>query len=135
VKFVPRVLKKCVAFCHQFSDSDKTIELLLPSQSQQEFQNSLDLQKVLIHNHSVLLKTCVVEHDYFTSKHYDAMMMVLDTKLKIQYEKDSVRFGSTEVKMAEIRGQSDKYLASPPNGVTVAREIYCRVVHSRRRLL
>jgi len=62
-------------------------------------------------------------------------MMVLDTKLKIQYEKDSVRFGSTEVKMAEIRGQSDKYLASPPNGVTVAREIYCRVVHSRRRLL
>jgi len=34
-----------------------------------------------------------------------------------------------------IRGQSDKYLASPPDGVTIAREIYFRVVHSRRRLL
>jgi len=34
-----------------------------------------------------------------------------------------------------IRGQSDKYLASPPDGVTIAREIYYRVVHSRRRLL
>jgi len=31
--------------------------------------------------------------------------------------------------------QSDKYLASPPDGVTFAREIYYRVVHSRRRLL
>jgi len=34
-----------------------------------------------------------------------------------------------------IRGQSDKYLASPPDGVTIAREIYYRVVHSRRRLV
>jgi len=32
-----------------------------------------------------------------------------------------------------IRGQSDKYLASPPDGVTIAREIYYRVVHFRRR--
>jgi len=30
-----------------------------------------------------------------------------------------------------LRGQSDKYLASPPDGVTIAREIYYRVVHSR----
>jgi len=34
-----------------------------------------------------------------------------------------------------LRGQSDKYLDSPPDGVTIAREIYYRVVHSRRRLL
>jgi len=34
-----------------------------------------------------------------------------------------------------LRGQSDKYLASPPDGVTIARKIYYRVVHSRRRLL
>jgi len=34
-----------------------------------------------------------------------------------------------------LRGQSDKYLASPPDGVTIAREIYYRVVHSRRWLL
>jgi len=34
-----------------------------------------------------------------------------------------------------MRGQSDKYLASPLDGVTIAREIYYRVVHFRRRLL
>jgi len=34
-----------------------------------------------------------------------------------------------------VRGQSDKYLASPPDGVTIAREIFYRIVHSRRRLL
>jgi len=34
-----------------------------------------------------------------------------------------------------LRGQSDKYLASPPDGVTIAREIYYyrRVVHYCRR--
>jgi len=26
-----------------------------------------------------------------------------------------------------IRGQSDKYLVSPPDGVTIAREIYYRI--------
>jgi len=36
---------------------------------------------------------------------------------------------------SRIRGQSDNYLASPPDGVTIAREIYYRVVFSRRRLL
>ena len=35
----------------------------------------------------------------------------------------------------KIRGRPDKYLASPPEGATIAREIYYRVVHSRRRLL
>ena len=34
-----------------------------------------------------------------------------------------------------IRGRSDKYLASPHDGATIAREIYYRVVHCRRRLL
>ena len=34
-----------------------------------------------------------------------------------------------------LRGQSDKYLASPPDGATIAREIYYRIVHCRRRLL
>jgi len=34
-----------------------------------------------------------------------------------------------------LQGQSDKYIASPPDGVTIAREMYYRVVHSRRRLL
>ena len=34
-----------------------------------------------------------------------------------------------------LRGRSDKYLVSPPEGATIAREIYYRVVHSRRRLL
>ena len=34
-----------------------------------------------------------------------------------------------------IRGRSDKYIASPHEGATIAREIYSRVVHSRRRLL
>jgi len=38
------------------------------------------------------------------------------------------------LKTSIIRGQSDKYLASPTD-VTIAREIYYRVVHSRRRLL
>jgi len=33
----------------------------------------------------------------------------------------------------DIQGQSDKYLASPPDGVANAREIYYRVVHSCRR--
>jgi len=33
------------------------------------------------------------------------------------------------------RGQSHKYLASPPDGVTITKEIYYRVVHSCRRLL
>ena len=37
--------------------------------------------------------------------------------------------------MCNIRGRSDKYLASPSEGATIAREIYYRVVHSRRRLL
>ena len=36
---------------------------------------------------------------------------------------------------AHIRGRPDKYLASPPEGATIARQIYHRVVHSRRRLL
>ena len=31
-----------------------------------------------------------------------------------------------------LRGRSDKYLASPPKGANIAREIYYRVVHSRR---
>ena len=35
----------------------------------------------------------------------------------------------------DIRGRSDKYLASPPGGATIAREINCRAVHSRRWLL
>ena len=35
----------------------------------------------------------------------------------------------------KIRGWSDKYLAPPPDGATIAREIYYRVVHCRRRLL
>jgi len=84
--------------------SDKTFELLQKQSefsqqiraleakihlTQQEFQKSLDLQKLFIHTHSVLLKIGVVEHEYFTSKHYDAMMMIL-AKLEIQYEKDSV---------------------------------------------
>ena len=34
-----------------------------------------------------------------------------------------------------LRERSDKYLASPPQGATTARDIYYRVVHSRRRLL
>jgi len=34
-----------------------------------------------------------------------------------------------------VRGQSDKNLGSPPDGATIAREIYFRVVRSRRRLL
>jgi len=34
-----------------------------------------------------------------------------------------------------VRGQSDKYSASLPDGVTIAREIYYRVLHSRSRLL
>jgi len=34
-----------------------------------------------------------------------------------------------------IRGPSDKYLASPSDGVTIAREINYRVVHFRRLLL
>ena len=38
-------------------------------------------------------------------------------------------------KLGELRGRSDKYLASPPEGVTIAREMYHRVVHCRRRLL
>ena len=31
--------------------------------------------------------------------------------------------------------RSDKYLDSPPDGATIAREIYYHVVHCRRRLL
>ena len=34
-----------------------------------------------------------------------------------------------------VRGRSDKYLASPLEGATIAREIYYRVAHSRRRVL
>ena len=34
-----------------------------------------------------------------------------------------------------VRGRSDKYLASPLDGATIAKETYCRVVHSRRRSL
>jgi len=61
------------------------VHLTLP-----EFQKSLDLQKVSIFNHSALLKIGPVKHEYFTLKHYDAMMMVL-ANLKIQFEKDSSR--------------------------------------------
>ena len=35
----------------------------------------------------------------------------------------------------DVRGRSKKYLASPPEGATIARDIYYRVVHSRKRLL
>ena len=34
-----------------------------------------------------------------------------------------------------VRGRSDKYLASPPEGATIVREIYHRIVYSRRLLL
>ena len=34
-----------------------------------------------------------------------------------------------------VRGRPDKYLASPPDGATIARKIYYRVVHCHRRLL
>jgi len=34
-----------------------------------------------------------------------------------------------------LEGQSDKYLASPPDGVTIAREICYRVVHSRSEVV
>ena len=34
-----------------------------------------------------------------------------------------------------LRGQSDKYLASWPDGASIAREKYYHVVHSLRRLL
>ena len=37
-------------------------------------------------------------------------------------------------KMFDLRRQSDKYLALPPDDASIAREIYYRV-HSRRRLL
>ena len=37
--------------------------------------------------------------------------------------------------LINLRGQFDKCLASPPERATIAREIYYRVVHSRRRLL
>ena len=48
-----------------------------------------------------------------------------------------VTWTSRELKIEwhHIRGQSDKYLASPPEGATIARETYYRVVHSRSRLL
>ena len=42
---------------------------------------------------------------------------------------------SSRISIVHIRGWFDKYLASPLKGVTIAREIYYRVVHSRRRLL
>jgi len=65
--------------------------------TQQEFQKS----KIKFGpTKGVLLKIGVVEHEYFPSKYYDAMMMIL-AKLKIRYKKDSVRPGSSEVKMAE----------------------------------
>ena len=35
---------------------------------------------------------------------------------------------------SHLRGRSDKYLASPPEGATIARQIYYRVVHFRRLL-
>ena len=35
---------------------------------------------------------------------------------------------------SRVRGRSDKYLTSPPEGATISREIHYRVVHSRRRL-
>jgi len=73
------------------------VHLTLP-----EFQTSLGLQKVFIYNHSALLKIGPVEDEYFASKHYDAMMMVL-AKLKIQFEKDSNRAaGSSDQRFAEI---------------------------------
>ncbi len=34
----------------------------------------------------------------------------------------------------KVRGWSDKYLASPPDGVTIARRVYCCVEPSCRRL-
>ena len=37
--------------------------------------------------------------------------------------------------MQYTRGRFDKYLASPPEGATIARQIYYRVVHSRSRRL
>ena len=35
----------------------------------------------------------------------------------------------------QIRGRSDKYFTSPPEGATIARKIYYCVVYSRRRLM
>ena len=36
--------------------------------------------------------------------------------------------------LSYIRGWFDKYLASPPDGASIAREIYYRIVHSHRWL-
>ena len=40
-----------------------------------------------------------------------------------------------KINLELVRGRSDNNLASSPAGATIAREIYYRVVHSRRRLL
>lgn len=36
---------------------------------------------------------------------------------------------------SKIRARPDKYFASPPDGTIIAREIYYRVIYSRRLLL
>ena len=40
-----------------------------------------------------------------------------------------------KLQTSNIRGRCSKYLASPPEGASIVREIYYRVVHSRSRLL
>jgi len=66
------LLQKQYELTHQIGALEAKVHL-----TQQEFQKFLDLQKVFIHNHSILLKIGVVEHD---DEH--AMMMIL-AKLKI----------------------------------------------------
>ena len=55
--------------------------------------------------------------------------------IQISGDNSKISIHNRKNKMCCLRGRSDKYLTSLPKGVTIAREIYSRVVHSRRRLL
>nr|XP_041631965.1 uncharacterized protein LOC121502439 [Drosophila kikkawai]XP_041631966.1 uncharacterized protein LOC121502439 [Drosophila kikkawai] len=85
--------------------SDKTLELLKAQSgiileirqveariglTKQDRVRLEELQKLFIANHTLLLKIGVVDHEYFNSKQYDVIMMVL-AQIKLRVDKESLK--------------------------------------------
>lgn len=64
---------------------------------------------------------------------YHLNLLLKNTKEHVWYT--IIVWGIFLMITSTLQGRSDKYLDSPVDGATIARDIYYRVVHSRKRLL
>ena len=71
----------------------------------------------------------------YASKMYLLDFVVFLASRNLKYNHVDIQCVLLKTSVDNIRGRFDKYLASPPEGSAVAKEIYYRVVHSRRQLL